>query len=249
MAFSDKETDRRPLYQKAADELLLILEKTEPGTFLPSEPELARQLGVSRATLREAMRTFEGRGWIVRKQGVGTYVTQPPRVLESGLEVLESIETIASRIELDVDVGALEIEEREPSAVESKMFGEHTGQRVLRISRVILAEDRPVAYLIDVLPVGVLPKSSLERDFNGSVLDLLLERGDPILSHSKTEITAVAAPPHVARKLRIQRGDVLVRLDAWLFTNEAAAIDRSESYFLPGTFRLHLVRRVASLIN
>jgi GntR family transcriptional regulator len=244
MAIHDNETDRRPLYQKAADELLLILEDTEPGTFLPSEPDLARQLGVSRATLREAMRTFEGRGWIVRKQGVGTYVTRPPRVLESGLEVLESIETIASRIALEVDVGALEVEARQASEVEREMFGDLTDRGVLQVARVILAENRPVAYLIDVLPCELLPKSSWKDDFNGSVLDLLLERGEPSLSHSNTEITAVSAPPHVARKLHIQRGDVLVQLDAWLYATDASVIDHSESYFLPGTFRLQVVRRV-----
>jgi GntR family transcriptional regulator len=247
MAVHDKEADRRPLYQKAADELLLILEETEPGTFLPSEPDLARQLGVSRATLREAMRTFEGRGWIVRKQGVGTYVTRPPRVLESGLEVLESIETIASRIALEVDVGALEIEERQATDEEVKRFGERAGQGMLQVARVILAENRPVAFLIDVLPRDVLPKSSLKDDFNGSVLDLLLERSEPILSHSNTEITAVSAVPQVAKKLHIQRGDVLVRLDAWLYASDGSVVDHSESFFLPGTFRLRVVRRVASV--
>ena len=61
---------------------------------LPSEPELARRMGVSRATLREAMRSFEGQGMIRRRQGVGTFVIGKVPVLDSGLEVLESIETI-----------------------------------------------------------------------------------------------------------------------------------------------------------
>ena len=84
----------------SANQLASLLAVASPGERLPSEPELARQLGVSRATLREAMRTFEGQGLIRRRQGVGTFVVSHTQVMESGLEVLESIESLASKIGL-----------------------------------------------------------------------------------------------------------------------------------------------------
>ena len=68
------------------------------GQRLPSEPDLAKQLGVSRATLREAMRTFETQGLIRRRQGSGTFVVGKGAVMDSGLEVLESLETMAKRL-------------------------------------------------------------------------------------------------------------------------------------------------------
>jgi len=71
---------KRPLYLRIIDELTELIDALEPGDFLPSEPKLAKQLGVSRATLREAMRVFEGRGLIIRRQGVGTLVASPPQV-------------------------------------------------------------------------------------------------------------------------------------------------------------------------
>jgi GntR family transcriptional regulator len=48
----------------------------------------------------------------------------------------------------------------------------------------------------------------------------------------------------VARKLGIQRGDVLLRFIAYLYTSAGKAVDYSFSYFLPGYFRCHVVRRV-----
>ncbi len=219
------------------------------GACLPSEPALAQQLGVSRATLREAMRSFEERGLIVRRQGVGTYVTRPPRVIESGLEVLESLETLARRTGLQVEMGALSIVERAAQAGEVDHFDLPSGESLVEVSRVISAGGRPVAFLVDVLPRSVMAEGDLSREFSGSVLDLLLRRGDPALGLSRTDITAVSAPAELAHSLHIQRGDVLLSFEASLCTQAGRVIDRSTSYFLPGFFRFHVVRRVGPVRN
>jgi GntR family transcriptional regulator len=242
--------------QRLHNQLERIIEATDPGGKLPSEPTLAQQLGVSRATLREAMRTFETQGRIRRKQGSGTFVTHTQHVIATGLEVLESIETLAQRIGLSVTVGALKVERRSASEQErhtknlmpgqTKMLSPYKtlGEEVLSVSRVILAEGRPVAYLVDVLPVDTLSADDLGSEFSGSVLDLLLQKGEPALSASRTEVNAVTASPKVARAMGIQRGDVLLCFVADLYTTEGEVIDYSLSYFLPGYFRFHILRRV-----
>ena len=233
-----------PRYQQTTAALSLLLDELEPGTYLPSEPTLAQQLGVSRATLREAMRTFEGQGRIVRRQGIGTYVTDPPSVIESGIETLESIEVLAQKIGLQVSMGDLEFEDRVPTEEETVKFEVPSNQLVTEISRVILAEGRPVAYLIDVLPSDLVPRDVRTEKFTGSVLDLMLKSGKPTLRNSVAEITAVSAAPDVARHLQIQRGDVLLCFESWLYSDIGMVVDHSKSYFLPGTFRFHLIRRV-----
>ncbi len=226
------------------DQLGQLIAITEAGGRLPSEPELASNLGVSRATLREAMRIFETQGVIRRKQGSGTYVNHPPHVLDSGLEVLESIERIAERSGLSVKMGELKIERLLAQSEDQELLALRPGDEIIHISRLILAEDRPVAYLIDTLPVDLLTPEELKEGFTGSILDLILKRGDPQLLTSRTEIKAVTATSQVARLLGIQRGDVLLCFIAALFSTLGRVIDHSQSYFLPGYFRFHILRRV-----
>ena len=73
------------LFQKLHQQLAEIIGSTPAGEKLKSEPELAASLGVSRATLREAMRSFEGQGLIRRRQGVGTFVLDQRQNIETGL--------------------------------------------------------------------------------------------------------------------------------------------------------------------
>lgn len=231
-------------FQRLQANLAVLISSTPAGERLPAEPELAKQLGVSRATLREAMRAFEGQGLIRRRQGVGTFVVSHTQVIESGLEVLQSIESLAKKIQLDVSMGDLKISEEPADAELAEKLQVTAGTPLVIVKRVIMAENRPVAYLIDTLPRDLLPVEELTSEFTGSVLDLLLSRGEPSLGTSATEIRAVAASTPVARALQIQRGDVLLNFEAKLNSSTGQVVDYSHSYFLPGYFHFHVVRRV-----
>jgi GntR family transcriptional regulator len=234
---------KRP-FQRLLRDLAAIIQATPAGEKLPSETALTVTLGVSRSTLREAIRSFEGQGLIRRRQGVGTFVVSPTRVIETGLEVLESIETLAARIQLAVTMGDLDVREYAAGEDQAATLEVSPGTRLIQVSRVLLADDRPVAYLEDLLPQDVLSPQDLNVGFTGSVLDLLLTRGDPPLASSRTEICAVAAPPEIARALQIQRGDVLLLLEACLTTPAGRVVDYSHSYSLPGYFRFHVNRTI-----
>jgi GntR family transcriptional regulator len=235
------------LAQQVVDEILTGIHTgslARADGLLPSEVELSQRYDVSRATIREALSKLEHANVIIRKHGVGTFVAPRSPVIEAGLEELESLETMAQRIGLETHMGKAIIEERAASDEEAACLQITAGEPVLSVARVIMTGKRPVAYLIDVVPTPYLRQSDLGAAFNGSVLDLFLQRGEPVLSHSRTDIVAAAVDDDIARKLRLKAGDALLKLEAQLYARDGRVVDYSLSYFVPGHFRFHVVRRV-----
>ena len=230
-------------FQRLQADLAALIARTPAGQRLISEPDLAKQMGVSRATLREAMRTFETQGLIRRRQGSGTYVVGKVPVLDAGLEVLESLDTMAHRKNLQTTISDLHIDQVDADKESAAGLDLAEGVRLTRIRRVIRADSRPVAYLIDTLPADVLKPSELPDGFNGSVLDFMITRGDK-LTVSRAAISATNATAEVAKALEIQRGDVLLQFISQLYSGTGKIVDHTASYFIPGYFNFHVVRRI-----
>jgi GntR family transcriptional regulator len=232
-------------FQRLQADLAKLIASTPAGSRLISEPDLAKQMGVSRATLREAMRTFEAQGLIRRRQGSGTYVVGKFQVIDAGLEVLESLETMARRMNLEITVSDLNIEQADADEKTAKGLGVDVGTCITRVRRVMRADSRPVAYLIDSLPEEILKPSDFPDEFRGSVLDFLI--GSKVdLQVSRAAISATNAPADVAKALEIQRDDVLLKFASQLYELKGKIVDYSVSYFIPGYFHFHVNRRVGS---
>jgi DNA-binding FadR family transcriptional regulator len=79
--------ESRRLYRQIADQIAALIEKGEygAGERLPPERDLARQLGVSRPSVREALIALEVEGYVEVRVGSGVYVTGPDRANASEL--------------------------------------------------------------------------------------------------------------------------------------------------------------------
>lgn len=241
--------DQRPLYAQTGEALKALVQRMgyAPGDRLPSEIELSQRLGISRPTLREALRQLEEEGAIIRKHGVGTFVAAPQPVIEAGLEVLESIDRMAERCGLRTTMSEARVETRPATPIELAQLGGTDPLPVTVVTRVIMADGERVARLTDVVPQAYLHEEDLTRGevgFHGSVLDLFLARGWPALAHSRTELAAEAASADLARALHVARGAPLLRLEAKLYAQDNGVVDYSTSHFVPGYFRFHVVRRI-----
>ena len=79
-SLSDVKSRRVSLPQSCADAIAAAITAGDypPGAQLPAEAQMASNLGVSRATWRDALRQLEERGLIIRRHGRGTFVAKRP---------------------------------------------------------------------------------------------------------------------------------------------------------------------------
>lgn len=79
--------DNIPLSEKVAEHIVKYIQENrlKKGDRLPNERTLVEQLGVSRSTIREAMRSLSSRSIVVIRQGSGTYISNLPGVTEDPL--------------------------------------------------------------------------------------------------------------------------------------------------------------------
>ena len=210
-----------PLAQQVLNNIIAGIESGElvrGNGQLPSEGELGKLFDVSRSTVREALSRLEQRGSITRQHGVGTFVAHQPLILDTGLEQLESIDTLAHRIGLETCMGESKIIERAASSHEAEHLRLHTGAQVLAVSRLILTSNKPVAFLVDIIPTSILMASDLEQGFTGSILDIFLKRANPMPSHALTDITVEPANSPIMYTLRLGSLDIMFKLESLLFS-------------------------------
>lgn len=239
-------TNRLSLSSQAQQYLLGLFEdgSFQPGAQLPSEADLAAQLGISRPTLREALLNLEQEGVVLRKHGVGTFVSPGyGRQLQSGLEHLDSILELAARQGMQLGFDALEIQEEPADADLADRLQLPAGTLLTSIRRVIVVEQTPVAYMMDVVPSAILSPADVDDTFNGSVLDLLRQLPGMQASQAVADIVALGADAFLAGKLELEPGQAVLQLEELLLDETGTPVEFSRNYFVPEFFRFHVVRR------
>jgi DNA-binding FadR family transcriptional regulator len=99
------------LYRQIAEQLRALIAKGEfaAGARLPAERDLARQLGVSRPSVREALIALEVEGWVEVRTGSGVYVQGRPRRAGAAPESAEwgPLELLRARRVVEGEIAAL----------------------------------------------------------------------------------------------------------------------------------------------
>ncbi len=95
------------LYRQIADQVRLLIDQGEfgRGERLPAERELARQLGVSRPSVREALIALEVEGLVEVRMGSGIYVRLQPAAA-SPVQAEPPLETIRARELIECELAA-----------------------------------------------------------------------------------------------------------------------------------------------
>lgn len=234
----------RPLRHSVARALrdLIVAGGLEPGDRLPSEPKLARSLGVSRSSLRAGIALLEEDGLVRRLHGSGTYVSHRP-VVRNDLGRNFSVSSMIAAT--GVEPGSVDescVAEAAPLQVATAL-GVDAETQVCALRRVRTAGDRRVVDSTDWCRTDVIPLEAMRRlAAGGSIYAALAERGLPVHHGVATMTPAVARGP-VAKRLRVQEGALLLTLFQLDSTADGTIVLVSQEHHLAEAFEITVYRR------
>jgi GntR family transcriptional regulator len=211
------------------------------GAQLPSEPALARSLGVSRSSLRAALALLEADGLLRSVHGSGTFVTDRPPLrndLSRNFGVSEMIATTGLEPGTSAEQAALEPAPPEVAAA----FGIDVATPVSVLRRVRTASGRPVVESTDWCLEEILDPSDLTALRGGSVYDALAAQGITI-HHGVASVRPTAASAQTARRLTVPRGSLLLTLFQTDRTVLGEVVLVSLEHHLADAFEISVYRR------
>ena len=181
----------------------------QPGALIPSEVQLAQELGVSQGTVRKAITELVEKNVLTRKQGRGTFVSTHDynRALfhffhiadDEGRKVLPQSKVLNCR-------------RRKATRAEATGLALDTGTRVISIDRIRHLNDKPVILETIVVPESLFGELGRDNDRElPNTLYELYQREYGITIHSANErLKAVAASPRDADLLGVEIGSPLL---------------------------------------
>jgi GntR family transcriptional regulator len=146
--------DRRsplPLWAQLLEELRERLAANEYDPSFPTDAELAATYGVSRHTVREAVRRLQDAGLVVRSRGRSGIVSQA--VLEQPLHSLYSLSSSLRALGLEEKSKVRVSEVRAATADAAAALGIAVGAKVVYLDRIRLADGEPIAWDRSWLPL------------------------------------------------------------------------------------------------
>jgi DNA-binding GntR family transcriptional regulator len=223
-----------------------------PGNPLPAEPALAEQLGVSRPTLREALRLLQERGLIQRKHGKGTFVRERPILKELNRNF--GITSMIRAAGYTPSTGESSVSEAAADADVASRLGLQVGTTVVRVERVRLADDSPVVFSTDIVPEGLLSAADIEALVVGkekSFYAVLHKRTGVTVSRGDAELAPCKATPRLQRLLGVKPGVPLLCIRQVDFDQRGSPVVYSIEYHVADwvSFRLERFGPGSALID
>jgi GntR family transcriptional regulator len=241
----------QPLYLQVERRIedLLLQGRYKAGDRIPPEADLVGSLGVSRVTIRAGLTRLVERGVLERRQGSGTFLVRPPKGarLQSGLERLETYTVHAERLGLKLDSEDLDVEDVGARPEEAAALEVREGTPLVRVSRILLIEGNPAAWMVDVVPESVLGVVEIRERFrpDAMLLDLLVSEGVPVgFSQMFIEAAILGPDDPVGGKLRLKEPSAALVLTQTMYLADGHPVQWSRDIFLPGKLNLHVVREL-----
>ena len=235
------ERDRRPLGVQVYAAIREQIRRGEynPGARLPSETALAELYGVSRVTVREALRLLQRELLIQSVHGRGHYVLDTSKLVETQLTELQSVTELMNGRGYNVETTTLSMVEQ-PARGYAELLRVAEDAPVVKLERIRMSDDVPMIYSIDVFPASLVRGSEEAIREGGSLLEAFAAHGTEI-AYSNTTISAAELPRAAARAGGFPKVP-FVLMEQLNFSGDHTPVLHSLDYHRSDKFKFSVVR-------
>ena len=216
-----------------------LIQELGVGEAIPSERKLAIDLGVSRLTLRAALDELVRDGYLVRRHGSGTFVSEPKIAQQL---TLTSFSEDMRRRGMIPGSRTIELKEIHAGPAIGRVLNVSPAAKVLLIRRLRLADGESMAIETLHLPAAIAPGITRADLEDASVYELLEERYGVVIAHGVQTIE-----PTVTSEEESELLGVPLHSPAFLFERTSRTVDGETVEFVRSLYRGDRYRLVAEL--
>ena len=213
-----------------------------PGDRMPSESVLSEEFGVSRATVRTVLAKLAVNGLILRKQGDGTYVNHKARDINTHWGNLWEFGRIIEANGYIPTIKSLAIEQKPASDKEATALGLEPGTKLLSLTRLFYAGNKPVILARNVLPFSFLREPIEKVDGQLHIREILSHYCYQKIAFASTDIRSTVVSENISSLLEKEVGQTILELQITFYNKQNVPLALGSNYFDDETLRLSLVQ-------
>jgi GntR family transcriptional regulator len=229
-AFPDRNSST-PLHVQLAERLRqrIISGQYQPGDRLSPEKELVDQFGLSRVTVRNGLALLAREGWILKRQGLGTFVRNP---IEQNLTVMQTVSEVTHAKGIITDTRLLSFGLVIPPKHVAKALGRPANQKLLCIEKLHADDVSPIALTRALLPTDVQPEAEVMRLQPSIPMIVVWERRLGVrVKGAQHHFRAEPADTETARVLDLDVGAPVLVLDRILYAEDGRSLGFLSTFY------------------
>jgi GntR family transcriptional regulator len=235
-----KQNSSTPLYRQIEEYIRVAIENgiLNFGDKLETEPEIMKRFNVSRITVRQAISNLVNDGYLIKKQGKGTFVNKPK--IKRKIDHLLSFTEACSNNGMKATSEVIKREIIMPSEEEKDFLQLDDGDKVLYIQRIRFADGDPIMYENNYFSYSRF-NYLLDEQLNCSLYNLLREKYNIIPSNSKGDsLEVIRASNNVAKILRVPAGEPLFYMKTYMCDNNNNPVHIGKQFIVGKRYRFDI---------